>query len=371
MMEPHVKGAPAIGRRSFTLGAIAGAGVATSACGGGADTVARAAAAQRRPLDLSAADPLPELVRFATLAANGHNTQPWEFKRSGKGVVISGDASRRTPVVDPDDHHLYASLGCAAENLMLAAGAYGLGAAYKFDVRSKSIGIDLTPTGARADSLVAAIPRRQCTRSVYDGRAVPAAERAMLQEAAKLPGVDVAVISERPAIDAIRDAVIANNRLQMEDEKFVAELMAWIRFDGASALAASDGLYGAASGNPVIPAWVGRIVFPWVFTVEGESKKYREQMDSSAGVAVFAGAADDPAHWALAGRAYQRFALRASALGIKHAFINQPIEVASARAAFADAVGFAGRRVDLVVRFGYAQDFPFSLRREVGAVLRG
>jgi hypothetical protein len=25
-----------------------------------------------------------------------------------------------TPAVDPDDHHLYASLGCAAENLVIA-----------------------------------------------------------------------------------------------------------------------------------------------------------------------------------------------------------------------------------------------------------
>lgn len=308
-------------------------------------------------------------MRFATLAGNGHNTQPWVFARAGAGAMIAGDDTRRTPVVDPDDHHLYASLGCAAENLMLAATGYGLGAAYEFNPQSTQITVDLTEAGARADPLLAAIPRRQCTRSVYDGRGLSASDLGLLQRASAIPGVDVALITERAGIDRIRDAVIEANRLQMEDEAFIRELKAWIRFDGQSALASGDGLFGAASGNPVISDPIGRAIFPMVFTVDGETQKYQAQLDSSAGVAVFVGAADDPAHWALAGRAYQRFALQATTLGVKHAFINQPVEVPATRAAFADAVGFPGRRVDLVVRFGYAPDLPFSLRRPVSAVL--
>jgi hypothetical protein len=347
-------------------------GLATApvaACAGGGETVADAAVALRRPLARDASDPLPELVRFATLAANGHNTQPWRFARAGSGLTIAGDAARRTPVVDPDDHHLYASLGCAAENLLLSASVYGLGAAYAFDPEAARIGIDLTPARRPVDPLVAAIPRRQCTRSVYGGRAVSAADLALLGAAARMERVDTLLITDRPGIDRIRDAVIEGNRLQMQDAAFVRELKQWIRFDAASALRTADGLFGAASGNPVVPNWLGRSIFPMVFSVDGETKKYREQMDSCAGVAVFSAAQADPLHWALAGRAYQRFALQATALGIKHAFVNQPIEVAAIRPQFADAVGFSGRRVDLVVRFGYAADLPFSLRRPVSAVL--
>jgi hypothetical protein len=369
-MKAHLSRSSTMTRRIFSFGAAASAGVAASACSGDADAVAEAASALRRPLDLAARDPLPELVRFATLAANGHNTQPWIFRRTGRAVTIAGDTTRRTPVVDPDDHHLFASLGCATENLLLAATAFGLSAAYEFNASSHGITVDLTPTAIGADALVAAIPQRQCTRSIYDGRAVPVEELALLQKAAALPGVDVALITKRSEIDRIRDAVIEANRLQMEDKEFVRELKAWIRFDGESALAVSDGLFGGASGNLVIPNWIGQFIFPMVFTIGGETKKYRTHIDSSAGVAVFAGASDSPAHWALTGRAYQRFALQATALGIKHAHINQPVEVSTARAAFADTVGFAGRRVDLVVRFGYAPNLPFSLRRQVSTVLR-
>jgi hypothetical protein len=71
----------------------------------------------------------------------------------------------------------------------------------------------------------------------------------------------------------------------------------------------------------------------------------------------------------LAGRACQRFALQATALGLKHAFINQPVEVASLRPEMATLVGLPGRRPDIVMRFGYGPALPFSARRPVASVI--
>lgn len=368
-MGPFGSQSSGLSRRVATFGLLGMAAAPLAGCAGTNTATAEAAAALRRPLNLDAADPIPELVRFATLAANGHNTQPWSFARAEGGVSLSADETRRTPVVDPDDHHLYASLGCAAENLMLAASAYGLGAAYDFDPDSSRLTVDLTLTGRPQDPLAAAIPKRQCTRAVFTGRAVAPGDLALLQSAAQADGVETRLITDRAEINRIRDAVIEGNRRQMSDEAFVSELKQWIRFDGATALRSGDGLFTACSGNPTLPDAVGRTVFPIVFTIDGETKKYAAQMDSSAGVAVFSAAADTPRHWAEAGRAYQRFALQATLLGIKHAFVNQPVEVAAMRPQFAEAVGFSGRRVDLVVRFGYGPDLPFSLRRPVEAVL--
>jgi hypothetical protein len=78
---------------------------------------------------------------------------------------------------------------------------------------------------------------------------------------------------------------------------------------------------------------------------------------------------DDREHWVLAGRACQRFALQATALGLKCAFINQSVEVASLRPDLATLVGLPGRRPDIVMRFGYGAALPFSARRPVQAVL--
>lgn len=63
---------------------------------------------------------LRELVRAGTLAANSHNTQPWRFTIAERQITIGPDLSRRCPAMDPDDHHLFASLGCAVENIVQA-----------------------------------------------------------------------------------------------------------------------------------------------------------------------------------------------------------------------------------------------------------
>ena len=76
-----------------------------------------------------------------------------------------------------------------------------------------------------------------------------------------------------------------------------------------------------------------------------------------------------PAHWVAAGRACQRFALQATALGLKYAFINQPVEVASLRPQFAAWLGLGERRPDLVVRFGAGPELPRSLRRPINQVV--
>ena len=190
-----------------------------------------------------------------------------------------------------------------------------------------------------------------------------------LSAAAAVPGVDLVLITDRPQIDRVRDLVVAGNSAQMADAAFVRELKAWLRFSPRQAIETGDGLFSASSGNPALPAWLGPLMFDLVFKAEAENEKYARQLASSAGVAVFVAQKDDREHWVLAGRACQRFALQATALGLKHAFINQPVEVASLRPELATLVGLPGRRPDIVMRFGYGPALPFSARRPAGSVI--
>lgn len=307
---------------------------------------------------------LPEVIRFATLAANGHNTQPWRFRVGSHGVDILPDLTRRTPVVDPDDHHLFASLGCAAENLLLAAAARGRAGEISF--QEEVVRVTLGPQGAaRPSELFNAIPRRQSTRAEYDGRAVGAAELRRLAAAAAVPGVDLVLITERAQIDRISNLVVEGNTAQMSDPAFMRELKNWLRFSPREALAAGDGLFSATSGSPTLPAWLGPIMFDRFVDAQSENEKYARQLRSSAGVAVFLSERADKDHWVRAGRACQRFALQATALGLKQAFINQPVEVPRLRPDLAALVGAPGRRPDIVMRFGYGPTLPFSARRPV------
>jgi hypothetical protein len=312
-----------------------------------------------------------ELVRCATLAPSSHNTQCWKFALAadGRAIRILPDLMRRCPAVDPDDHHVFVSLGCATENLVQAALAHGLRGEAQFAPATAAVDVTFQPTRAQATALFAAIPQRQCTRGDYDGRALSTEELALLQRAGSSDGVRLLLLTSRPAMEQVLEHVIQGNTAQMGDAAFMRELKSWIRFNGAQAVRLRDGLYSAASGNPDIPTWLGDLAFQWVFTPKGENDRLAGQVRSSAGIAVFVGQAADPAHWIEVGRCYERFALQATALGIRNAFLNQPVEVAALRSPFAGALGLPGQRPDLVVRFGRGPALPRSLRRPVDAVL--
>ena len=360
-------------RRSLIIGGAAaaavGGGVAASLSQMGSATgYQRAISVQRAPL--GSGRNAREAIRFATLAANGHNTQPWRFRIAGQAIHIAPDLSRRTPAVDPDDHHLYVSLGCAAENLALAANAGGLAGEMRFDPSGDGAVIYEYRAGDERPSILCdAIPHRQSTRAEYDGRLVSATDLAQLESASAASGVDLILMTDRRQIDRVRDLVVTGNTMQMADRAFMIELKSWMRFNARAALAHGDGLFSASSGNPTLPTWVGRPLFDLAFQSKGENEKYARHIASSAGLAVFLGARAEPTQWLAVGRACQRFALQATALGMKLAFINQPVEVAGLRPELAALVGMPGRRPDIVMRFGYGKALPMSPRRPVDAVI--
>ncbi len=325
--------------------------------------------AQQREL-LAATPEVTDFVRMATLAANGHNAQPWHFGLHTQGITLSPDYTRRTAVVDPDDHHLFVSLGCAAENLAIAARANGRSAEIRTsDGPDPRIDVALGVAPTADEVLYQAIPQRQSTRSLYDGTQVSAADIALLQTAARQDGVNVLILTEPADRAAVTELVVQGNSAQMDDPAFVAELIEWLRFTPDQAMASMDGLFAATSGNPVVPAWLARRMFGQFFTKDAENDKYARQIASSAGIAVFIGDRADPAYWINVGRSFQRFALQATVLGIRNAHINQPIEVPSVRPEFAQLLGAPDQRPDLIVRFGRAPALPMSLRRPVDQVL--
>jgi hypothetical protein len=321
--------------------------------------------AQPGPVD---SDRLRDLVRLATLAASSHNTQPWKFALAERSIRIIPDFTRRTPVVDPDDHHLFVSLGCATENLVLGALASGFHADVRF-YADGSIDVALDDTAPAGSPLVEAIPVRQCSRSIYDGRPLATTELRALEGVAHGPGVHPIVLTGPPQIETVLDYVTRGNTAQIGDRAFVEELRTWIRFSKAEAVRTGDGLFSRATGNPAVPRWLGTRLLGALLTPKSENDKCAKQLRSSAGVIVFVSDGNDRRHWIEVGRCCERFALLATALGVRTAFLNQPVEVAPLRAQFATWLDVGARRPDLVVRFGRGPGMPRSLRRPVEQVL--
>jgi hypothetical protein len=331
-----------------------------------ADSIWRPAAV----IDVQGQELLKELVRYGTLAANSHNTQPWFFAVGENRISLMPDFSRRCPAVDPDDHHLYVSLGCATENIIQAAQAYGLQAKVSIDpARDNIITIDFDQGVKQQTGLFKAIPERQCTRSVYDGKPIPAKQLSRLQEISRQDGINIQLFTCHHDLKNIMQFVIAGNSAQMQDPAFIAELKDWIRFSETKVISLRDGLYSVSSGNPTLPEWLGKIAFRFAFTENAENDKCREKILSSSGVIAFSSEQNNKQSWINAGRCYQRFALQSTAFGLRHAFINQAVEVPEVRSQFAEFFGIKAARVDILVRFGYAPELSRSLRRPVTKVI--
>jgi hypothetical protein len=364
-------------RRKFVASAMAAASglAAASSCSRerAPDSHERAASDTWRHGKVDAGDRpalLRELARYATLAPSSHNTQCWKFRLEDRSISVVPDLSRRCPAVDPDDHHLFVSLGCATENLLQAALAHGLHGVTAFEASADgALRISLEPTRAVATALFDAIPQRQSTRTEFDGKPISASELALLEKAGTGRGVSVMLLTERQAMEKVLDYVVQGNTAQMNDPAFVDELKAWIRFSRSEAVRTRDGLYSGSSGSPSVPSWLGSLLFGLFFTPKSENDKYARHVRSSAGIAVFASEAANPAQWIEVGRCYERFALQSAALGIRNAMLNQPVEVSALRPRFAAFLGIGEHRPDLVVRFGRGPTMPPSLRRPVEAVL--
>jgi len=310
-----------------------------------------------------------EIVRCATLAANSHNSQPWRFAIQDDAIQIHPDYSRHLPAVDPYDRVLWLSLGCALENLVIAAQTAGYACEIGYPENGTDyINVSLQPGAVDAHPFFDAISIRQSTRSLYDGRPVPTADLDKIMSMPLEQDVSMQVVTADAQREAILEYIKEGDQRQYGDQAFVDELVAWLRFNKSEAMATLDGLFTRCTGNPEAPRWIGKLF------VNKSAGKQQAQTDeknyrSSSGVVIIVSEQDNKTAWVDTGRVYERLALNLTALGIKSALLNQPIEVADLRIEFQHYLEISPAVPQLIVRFGYADPMPRSLRRPVQQVL--
>lgn len=324
-----------------------------------ADLYTTTAAAARVPMDmtLTGLDRLAELVRMATLAPNSHNTQGWSFTPLRDGIRIAVDPGRRTPIVDPDDHHLYVSLGAAVETFILAATAYGITATPQVAADGA---VTLTfADGATPSPILPAITLRQSHRGLYDDTVLTDADRSAL-----VADPALRLIEDAPTRTALRDLTVAAHGKQMADDAYRAELKSWLRFSQGAALDARDGLFSGCSGSPALPQMLGDGLFGLLVTAEGQSEALAAQIDSAPALGLLVTDPDTALGRIETGRRLARIGLVATSQGLAMAHVNPALENADSRAEVARLLGLTSGRPSILLRLGRTVErLPYSLRR--------
>lgn len=190
-----------ISRRALLRSAIV-AGVAAplaSACGSW-EPFSGAAYAPWKSLE-DAISPEARMLGAAVLAASPHNTQPWTFAVAPDRIDVALDSRRTLGPMDPLGRERWVGLGCAIENLAVAARANGLSPAVTLlpdAAASLAARIDLTPAPPAELDLYEQIPRRHTNRFRYlDGPAPPGLASAM--QAQLLDPLVMLTVLEEPA----------------------------------------------------------------------------------------------------------------------------------------------------------------------------
>ena len=314
--------------------------------------------------DLLAQNPdLLFLIEQAVKAPSGHNTQPWIFRISETEIDICPDYSRALPVVDPDNRELFVSLGCAAENLCIAASHKGYcptvtvaedgTICIRLDRQS-----DVTPS-----PLFAQIALRQTNRRVYDGRTIPAANIDRLRSVEVAPSVSVHFYERgTPAFDAIAELIYRGNSLQMQDDAFKTELRSWMRYNKKHRDAQQDGLSYDVFGAPNLPRFISENVIAGALNERSQNRGDRKKIASASHLILLTTRNNVVEQWVALGRTLERLLLTSTAIGLAHAYLNPPNELPELAHELADTLDLPGEYPTILLRIGYAKRMPHSVR---------
>ena len=282
-------------------------------------------------------------LHAAILAANPHDTQPWLFRISEDRIVIMADRTRRLGSLDPFGREMQMGLGCAIENLAIAARAFGLGAksvpvegrltAQPGDAPVTAALIELAPAAAPPTALFVAIPHRHTNRGPY--RRDRAISPMRLRQFAQLVSSDdlrMAFVAEPGARHALGMLIVEATEQIIADPQMSADNARWFRAGRREIDKHRDGVTIATSG--LSPAMIALAeMAPDVGARTADREWLAMTRDTQLGTAPVLGAILvrdrlDMVQAIEAGRAWQRLHLAATVAGLAAQPLNQPVEIA-------------------------------------------
>jgi len=315
---------------------------------------------------------IKELVKYAIKAPSGHNTQPWKFIVLDDEIQIHPDYARALSVVDSDNHALWISLGCALENLVIAATNFNKKSEASIHVENESrkfIRVKLISSSTTdRDDLFDYIEKRQSTRNKYSGKKIPEQDLKILRNSFDFQGINARFFCQNE-FQLLEPFIIEGSNRQFGNKEFGDELLNWIRFSEKEAKEKRDGLWVSSMGLPNMGKFVGNIVMKYFVSAKSEAKRWKKLVDSSSGFVLFVADKNNIEHWVKLGRAFQRFGLTATKLNISHSHVNMPCEEIEVRKKMAESFKLSEKHPLLLVRFGYTNKMPYSFRRPVEEII--
>lgn len=324
------------------------------------------------PSDESIAAQAKFLLHYAILAPSSHNSQPWAFEIAGREIRVHADASRQLDVADPDGRELALSVGCAIENLLVAADRFGFEYAVEYVADDElkpanddglhhvaTVRLDSgSSVPAEADSaLFDAITERHTNHQPFESTPVPESLLARFDGYANEHGLGLELVTDPARRTEIAALQTRADEHQFADPAYRAELGDWI---GRGALGANW-----------LTARISQLAVRHLDLGDREGRKNSTLVTSAPVIGVLIATSDDVETRLRAGRAFERIALLAASEGLAVHPMSQILEVPAFRDDLAALLGLEDGSPLHLFRLGYAEsDSTRPPRRPVEEVIR-
>lgn len=315
---------------------------------------------------------LLKLINYAAKAPSGHNTQPWKFVPGKSTVTILPDFERALPAADTDHHELYISIGCALENLKIAASAFG----YKTEVQLQKNGAATIVvvqfnenTQPVYDQLFNYIEKRQVRRNLYTKQTVPKNIIMALLDVCQEKSICMKSYITPDERELLTPLILEAAHLQAGNKIFMNELINWTRFSEKEAVKKGDGLWTTTLNLPNLGRLMGTLLFKYLITAGSEVKRWKKVISHTPCFIVFTVDKNEPPNWIKLGEVFQRFALTAAKYELSHAHVNMPCEEKTVRRKMSQQLGLHNEFPLLLIRLGYSKPMPYSFRRHLNEVI--
>lgn len=256
------------------------------------------------------------VLNYAILAPSTHNSQPWLFKIRESECQIYYDPKLILPEADPKTRDLHISIGCAIENLILAATYFnifdfiGYG---PFEDREQLATVRFKKyMGIKNDEykrILDIITQRIDSRGLFSSEPVPADlinRISLVIQGYLVDNINVHWITEKNKIIELSLLTAEGLKTAYRRPAFRREMSQWMHH---SLTKSRDGIPGYALRMPLLLSFVLPTLVRW-FNLGGLLSKLNYKSLSSAPlVAVITATKDHPNIWMNVGRLVERLML--------------------------------------------------------------
>jgi nitroreductase len=290
------------------------------------------------------------LVRYALLAPSTRNTQPWQFHVEPDAVEVLLDVSRWQRVADADQREMYISLGCAVENLEIAAAHFGYRTALDCLVACQRptlvarirLMAGAVPTPAVGDPRFEGIVRRHTNHGVYEDRPLSPEDRDAMMGVAVDPGLRIDWMEHESQREALEALVMRADALLFADPEYRREL--------------ADLIGAGTFGAPWLFAMAGRFAVAHLMSASRMAAADHKTLASSPALGVISAQANTREAQVRVGQVLERLYLEATLHGLSLQPVSQLLEAAETRAALRATLPDPAWHPLQPFRLGYAKE---------------